>query len=75
MTGPGYSGASGQAHILRMPQYTVMPRVRQDGFKIEYVGDDGARHTLLGFNSKEEAEAWVETDRKRTTLPQAAAGD
>jgi hypothetical protein len=49
-----------------MATYVVMPRQRQSGFKIEIVGDDGVRNTILGLASEAEAEAWIIEDRRES---------
>jgi hypothetical protein len=51
-----------------MSKYTVLPRRRQMGYKLEIVTDEGSRHTILGFQSEAEAEAWVDRDRKLEQL-------
>jgi hypothetical protein len=55
-----------------MSNYTVLPRRRQPGYKVEVQGDDGTRHTLLGFTTEAEAQAWVETDKKLDSFRQAS---
>ena len=35
------------------------------GFSIEIVGDDGTRQTMLGFKTREAAEAWIVEDQRR----------
>jgi hypothetical protein len=51
-------------YIIRMSTYVVLPRQRQPGYKVEVVTDSGTRHTILGFETEEDAYAWVEADRK-----------
>lgn len=36
------------------------------GFDVKIVGNDGARQTLLGFPTRQAAEAWIAQDRKRS---------
>jgi hypothetical protein len=57
-----------------MATYTIVPpkRPQQAGYIIQIVGEDGARHTMLGFDSEEQAEEWVAHDRQRDALQQAA---
>lgn len=45
-----------------MAKYTVLPRRRQPGYKVELIDDDGSCRTILGFNSEAESEAWVQED-------------
>ena len=51
-----------------MSIYTVMPRQRQVGYKVEIVTGGGRRHTVLGFESEAEAVAWVEADKERERM-------
>ena len=54
--------------------YTIVPPKRQEqaGYIIHIIGDDGARHTILGFGSEEQAQTWVEADRQREANHMAA---
>jgi hypothetical protein len=52
------------SYMSRMTTYTVLPRRRQPGYKVELVGDNGTRQTILGFNSEAEAEVWVAEDKR-----------
>jgi hypothetical protein len=49
-------------HLADMTTYTLIPT--EDGYHIGVAGSDGARHTMLGFASKEEAEAWILQDKR-----------
>ena len=49
-----------------MAKYTILPS-RDGGFNIAIVGDDGARQTMLGFKTREAAEAWVVEDHRRSS--------
>ena len=62
---------------VSMACYTVLPRQRQPGYKVEVLGDDGARHTILGFTTETEAKAWIAFDqvRERTWQPVSMAAD
>lgn len=51
-----------------MSTYTITPAGDDAGFHIGVVGSDGARHTMLGFASMAEAEAWIEQDRRLTDV-------
>jgi hypothetical protein len=47
-----------------MTTYTIIPAADGSGFHIGVAGSDGARHTILGFASTEEAEAWILQDKR-----------
>jgi hypothetical protein len=55
----------------RMATYTVVPRVERTGFHVAVRGSDGIRQTILGFETRAEAEAWIDHD-KRLSAAQAA---
>ena len=55
----------------RMATYTVVPRVERTGFHVAIQGSDGIRQTILGFETRVEAEAWIDSD-KRLSAAQAA---
>ena len=48
-----------------MTTYTILLEANR-GFDIKIVGTDGARQTLLGFPTRETAEAWIQADRKKS---------
>jgi hypothetical protein len=48
--------------------YTITSRADLAGFDIAVVATDGSRHTMLGFKTMAEAEAWIEQDRRRDRL-------
>ena len=47
-----------------MTKYRIIPKVDQTAFDVAIVGDDGARQTLLGFETRADAEAWIAWDRR-----------
>ena len=47
-----------------MTTYTIIPARDGSGFQIGVVGHDGARHTMLGFESEADAEAWIAAEAK-----------
>jgi hypothetical protein len=49
-----------------MPTYTVIPQTDQT-FHVAIVGDDGARQTVLGFQTEADAAAWIARDRLQST--------
>jgi hypothetical protein len=57
-----------------MTQYTILPAGDGAGFNIAVSGSDGARHTMLGFASEEEAEAWIALDKRLDGANAASAG-
>ncbi|HYZ22900.1 MAG TPA: hypothetical protein VE690_12155 [Rhodopila sp.] len=56
-----------------MPRYTILPRRRQPGYKLEIVTDEGSHHTILGFQSEAEAQEWAERDQKLDQVFRPAA--
>jgi len=48
-----------------MPAY-VIAVTTEHGFDVKVVGDNGARQTILGFPTREAAEAWIVEDRRRS---------
>ena len=53
-----------------MATYTIVLRQRQPGYRVDIVTDEGSRHSVLGFETEAEAEAWAEADRKLETFRQ-----
>jgi hypothetical protein len=49
-----------------MATYTLIPNAGQS-FHVAIVGNDGARQTLLGFETAADAEAWIARDRIQNT--------
>jgi hypothetical protein len=47
-----------------MANYIIVPNGDGSGFNISVSGSDGARQTMLGFESEEEAEAWISQDKR-----------
>jgi hypothetical protein len=47
-----------------MTTYTIVPAPDGSGFHIGVAGSDGARHTMLGFESLADAEAWIRQDKR-----------
>jgi hypothetical protein len=45
-----------------MANYTVIPKPDRT-FDVAIVGNDGARQTLLGFETQADAQAWIAHDR------------
>jgi hypothetical protein len=55
-----------------MATYTIIsPKQRDAGFLVAIVGDDGARNTVLGFGSEEQARRWIEADQAREAQQRA----
>ena len=51
-----------------MSTYKITERGAGDGFDIEIAGEDGARQTMLGFSSREEAERWIVEDARLSAV-------
>jgi hypothetical protein len=49
-----------------MATYTLIPNAGPT-FHVAIVGNNGARQTLLGFETDTEAEAWIAWDRQQST--------
>jgi len=47
-----------------MAKYTVLPGSGGVGFDIAVISGNGARNTLLGFETEMEAQAWITRDRR-----------
>jgi hypothetical protein len=47
-----------------MTTYTIVPTGDGSSFHIGVAGNDGARQTMLGFDSLAEAEAWIQQDKR-----------
>ena len=46
-----------------MATYTVVHGVDRTGFHVAIQGSDGIRQTILGFETRVEAEAWIDHDK------------
>jgi hypothetical protein len=46
-----------------MATYDIAPRQSQAGYKVTIIDKDGVRHTVLGFETKAEAENWIAADQ------------
>lgn len=46
-----------------MATYTVIPKVDHTGFHVAIVGSNGVRQTMLGFETRADAEAWILRDK------------
>jgi hypothetical protein len=46
--------------------YEVSAHRGGSGFNVHIAGFDGARQTMLGFETEAAAEAWIATDRQRS---------
>jgi hypothetical protein len=47
-----------------MSTYTIIPINDGAGFHIGIAGTNGARQTILGFETEAEAEAWILQDKR-----------
>jgi hypothetical protein len=53
-----------QGDASAVTKYTIIPKVDQTGFDVAIVGNDGARQTLLGFETQADAETWIAWDKR-----------
>jgi hypothetical protein len=49
-----------------MATYTLIPNTDQT-FHVAIAGDDGARQTILGFQTEADAAAWIARDKLQST--------
>ena len=47
-----------------MAHYTIV-QGQHRAFRIKVASDDGSRHTMLGFETKAEAQEWITADQRR----------
>jgi hypothetical protein len=47
-----------------MTNYIIIPDSSGSGFNVGVMGADGARQTLLGFETEADAEAWIVQDKR-----------
>jgi hypothetical protein len=57
-----------------MSTYQIIPSGDSE-FHIGVAGSDGARQTMLGFASKEDAEAWIAQDKRLNNAAEANSSD
>jgi hypothetical protein len=50
---------------MDMPTYEISQHRGGNSYDVHVIGAQGTRQTMLGFRTKEEAEAWIVTDRER----------
>jgi hypothetical protein len=53
-----------------MTTYAIIPNSDGSGFNVGIAGSDGARQTMLGFESEAEAEAWIIQDKRLGQMPE-----
>jgi hypothetical protein len=46
-----------------MTTYTIKESRSQSGYDIDIVGSNGVRQSVLGFDSRELADAWIRQDQ------------
>jgi hypothetical protein len=61
----GYTSARPKYYDSWMAAYLISPGAER-GFDIKIVGNDGTRQTMLGFPTREAAEAWIAEDQRRS---------
>jgi hypothetical protein len=54
--------------MFRMATYTVIPKVDHTGFHVAIVGSNGVRQTLLGFETRADAETWILRDKSLSAV-------
>lgn len=50
---------------MDMPTYETSQHPGGDTYDVHVIGAQGTRQTMLGFRTREEAEAWIVTDQER----------
>jgi hypothetical protein len=50
---------------MDMPTYEISQHPGSNSYDVHVIGPQGTRQTMLGFGTKEEAEAWIVTDQER----------
>ena len=50
-----------------MSRYTIVAG-REHGYRIEVVDSYGSRHTMLGFDTEEDARQWIRADGRRDAM-------
>ncbi len=58
-----------RTHISFMSTYVITPNSDGSGFNVGIAGNNGARQTMLGFESEAEAEAWIVQDKRLGQTP------
>jgi hypothetical protein len=58
-----------------MSTYVIIPNSDGSGFNVGIAGSDGARQTMLGFESEAEAEAWIMQDKRLGQTPARHSSD
>ena len=51
-----------------MNVYEISKHPGGNSYDVHVIGAQGTRQTMLGFRTKEEAEAWIVTDKERDRL-------
>jgi hypothetical protein len=49
-----------------MATYSISCRADRSGFDVAVTGSDGVHHTMLGFATRADAEAWIAQDSRLT---------
>jgi hypothetical protein len=58
-----------------MSTYVIIPNSDGSGFNVGIAGSNGARQTMLGFESEAEAEAWIIQDKRLGQTPVQHSSD
>jgi len=51
---------------MGMATYTIIPHAGFTSFDVAVIGANGAKQTMLGFQTEEDAEAWIVIDQALT---------
>jgi hypothetical protein len=58
-----------------MSTYVITPNSDGSGFNVGIAGTNGARQTMLGFETEAEAEAWIIQDKRLGDIPTQRSSD
>ncbi len=58
-----------------MSTYVITPNSDGSGFNVGIAGTNGARQTMLGFETEAEAEAWIIQDKRLGQVPAQHSSD
>jgi hypothetical protein len=53
-----------------VPIYTIVWRSDRSGYDVSIKDESGARHTVLGFKTEDEAKAWIRDAERHAAEPE-----